>query len=377
VDAPVSDLPVYGSALDVESLRRLTGHPGQVAGAELLRLEDGPGRGVRIVRLRSGEVDVDVVVDRALDIAGASVRGVPVAWLSPTGVAGPWFAEPHGLGTFRTFFGGLLTTCGLDHTLGPTEDTVAHFAYPGKTTDAFPLHGRVGTVPATLERYGMDADLGLIAVEGTVRQATVFGEHLVLHRRIELDVGGATLRLTDTVRNAGYAPTPHMVLYHVNVGWPVLAPSARVHLDAGPPRVATEAAAGVDWRTVDAPRRGAVEQVWEHTPVRGRDGRVRAAVLNTDLGDGRAVGVEVAYDPATLPRLFQWRVMNEGHYVVGLEPGNLRIEGRQAARDAGDLVVLEPGAAVTHRLELSLLHGPDVVHACAERAGGTGEVERA
>ena len=363
----MSDLPRYGGPLDAEAVRRVAGHPEQVAGAELLRREDGSERGVRIVRLRSGEVDCDVVVDRALDNGAAAVRGVPVAWLSPTGLAGPWFAEPQGLGTFRTFFGGLLTTCGLEHTLGPTTDDVSHFDYPGKASEAFPLHGRLSTTPATLRGYGLDleADVPFVFVEGEVRQATVFGEHLVLRRRIELDVGGRTLRLTDRVTNAGYAPTPHMVLYHVNAGWPVVAPGARVHVGgAGDPRVTTPAAEGVDWRTIDAPRPGAVEQVWEHTPQAGPDGRVRAAVLNPDLGDGRAAGVEVAYDPATLPRLFQWRVMAEGHYVVGLEPGNLRIEGRQAAREAGDLVVLAPGEAVTHRLDLRLLHGPeDVEHA--------------
>ena len=59
-------LPSYGSALGAEQVRRLAGHPEQVVGAELLRREDGSERGVRIVRLRSGAVEVDVVVDRAL-----------------------------------------------------------------------------------------------------------------------------------------------------------------------------------------------------------------------------------------------------------------------------------------------------------------------
>ncbi|HEY8584530.1 MAG TPA: DUF4432 family protein, partial [Capillimicrobium sp.] len=238
----MSGLPPFGAPLDAESLRRLAGHPEQVVGAELVRREDGSERGVRLVRLRSGEVDVEVVVDRALDLAGAAVRGVPVAWLSPTGIAGPWFAEPSGMGTFRTFFGGLLTTCGLEHTLGPTVDDVAHFAYPGKTTEAFPLHGRISATPARLTGYGaaLDGARPHVFVEGEVRQATVFGETLLLRRRIELDVGGRTIRIADAVRNAGYAPTPHALLYHVNLGWPLVAPGATVHLPVGEPRFATD-----------------------------------------------------------------------------------------------------------------------------------------
>jgi len=367
--ALVSPMPTFGHPLDAAALRRVAGHPEQVVGAELLRREDGPERGVRIVRLRSGEVDVDVIVDRALDLGQASVRGIPVAWLSPTGLIGPWYAEPQGMGTFRTFFGGLLTTCGLDHTLGPDEDDASHFRYPGRDRQAFPLHGRVSTQPARLIAYGvaLDHERPHCFVEGEVRQASVFGEALVLRRRIELDVGGRALRVSDTVTNAGYAPTPHALLYHVNLGWPLVAPGARVALAAGEPRVATDSARGADWRAVEAPVARAVEQVWEHTPRPAADGRVHVAVLNDDLGDGRAAGVEVAYDPATLPRLFQWRVMGEGHYVIGIEPGNLRIEGRHAARAAGDLVVLDPGEARSTALELRLLHGAGDVAAAADR----------
>lgn len=368
----MSELPVYGQPLDQSSIRRVVGHPEQVIGAELLCREDGTERGVRFVRLRTGEIDVDIVVDRALDIAGASVRGVPVAWLSPTGVAAPWFAEPRGMGTFRTFFGGLLTTCGLEHTLGPTTDTVAHFGYPGRSVEEFPLHGRISTTPARLAGYGavLEHERPHVFVEGEVRQATVFGETLVMRRRIEADVGGRTLRIHDVVRNDGYASTPHAILYHVNAGWPLLAPGARILAGVGEPRVTTEAADGVDWRTVDPPGTGAVEQVWEHTPYAGADGLVRAGVLNDDVGGGRPVGLEIAYDPKTLPRLFQWRVMGEGTYVVGLEPGNLRIEGRQTAREAGDLVVLEPGEKREYNLDFRLLWGADDLDLATKRIEG-------
>ena len=369
--ALVTGLPAFGDPLDGESLRRLTGHPEQVVGAELLRRSDGAERGVRVVHLRSGEAEFEIVVDRALDVAAASVRGVPVAWRSPTGIAGPWFAEPSGLGTFRTFFGGLLTTCGLAHTLGPTEDDVGYFHYPGKQRERFPLHGRVSVTPARLSAYGaaLDGERPHVYVEGEVRDATVFGEALTLRRRLEVDVGGRTLRVADAVRNLGYAPTPHMILYHWNLGWPLVAPGARVHASVGEPRVGTPSTAGVDWQAIEPPRRGAVEQVWEHTPRVGEDARVHAALVNPDVGGGRAVGVELVYDPATLPRLFQWRVMSEGHYVIGLEPGNLPIEGRQAARERGELVVLEPGQEVRYGLELRLLWGPAELDAAIARCG--------
>jgi hypothetical protein len=350
--------------LDRETLRRLTGRPEQVVGAELLTLGEGTERGVRVVRLRTGEIEAEVVVDRALDVARASVRGLPVAWLSPTGVAAPWFAEPEGWGPFRTFFGGLLTTCGLDHTLAPVEDDASQYAYPGRPTQAYPLHGRVSATPARLRGHGLDLDRDppVVYVEGDVRQAQVFGEHLVLERRIEADLGGRELRVRDRVRNEGYAPTPHLLLYHCNAGWPLVAPGARVVAPVGDPRVATPAAEGRDWSRVGEPVAGAVEQVWEHTPRAGH-----AALLNDDVGDGRAAGLEVAWDLAALPRLFEWKVENEGHYVVGLEPGNLELEGRLAARAAGRLPWLEPGEARAYELTLRLLWGPEELAAAEAR----------
>jgi hypothetical protein len=98
----------------------------------------------------------------------------------------------------------------------------------------------------------------------------------------------------------------------------------------------------------------AEEQVWEHTPRPDAEGLGRAAVLNSDIGDGRPLGVELAWSHETLPRLFQWRVMSDQNYVVGLEPGNVPIEGRARAREEGTLVILAPGEERRTSLRLTL-----------------------
>jgi hypothetical protein len=50
----------------------------------------------------------------------------------------------------------------------------------------------------------------------------VDGENLVLERRIEVEVGTDTVNFHDRVRNLGFYPTPHALLYHINLGWPVV-----------------------------------------------------------------------------------------------------------------------------------------------------------
>ena len=363
----VVPLTLFGIEPTRDGLRRLTGRVEQVLGAELVERADGSERGVRCIRLRSGAIEVEVVIDRALDLAQATIGGLPIAWISPTGLVAPAHVQPTGWEPFRTFFGGLLTTCGLEHTLGPQTDDASHFHYPGRPVHDFPLHGRLSGTPGRLLGYGVDWDRGCVYCRGDVRQANVFGESLTLEREIRIPLGGTTIEVDDTVRNDGFAQTPHMLLYHVNLGWPVLGPNARVVAAVGEPRFATPEAAGADWRSVDAPSFPVAEQVWEHTPLIRPDGFGRAAIINDDIGDGRALGVELAWSQATLPRLFQWRVMSDQNYVIGLEPGNAPIAGRTAARKTGELVMLAPGEERKTALRISLLSSRGALAEANER----------
>jgi hypothetical protein len=137
-----------------EDLLRCVGRLEQVAGVRLVTLGDGPERGVRVLEFRTGTgFAFDVVVDRAFDVGRCEISGRPLGWLSRVGFTGPWYYEPEGLGFFRNFAGGLLTTCGLEHTLFMAEDTAEHY-YPPKKTETFGLHGRISNRPARLVGYG-------------------------------------------------------------------------------------------------------------------------------------------------------------------------------------------------------------------------------
>ena len=83
--------------------------------ADLITRGDGWERGLRCVQLQNDRLAIEIVVDRGLDIAGARIRQVPIAWRSPTDIVAPWFVENPGFGPHRSFFGGLLKTGGLDH----------------------------------------------------------------------------------------------------------------------------------------------------------------------------------------------------------------------------------------------------------------------
>src|SRR5919106_1819852 len=206
-EASMADL--YGRSLSRTELAARTGALQQVAGVELVELADGPERGVRVLNFRTGGgLAFQVAVDRGFDLLGADWRGVPIGWRSPTGPRHPGLASPEesgGWGFLRSFTG-LLATCGLDHALAPAASSAERYIYPGFARHDYPLHGRVAQIPARLVGYGerWHGDRCTLWAEGEVAQMAVFGENLMLTRRIEAPLGGREIAILDRVENRGF-----------------------------------------------------------------------------------------------------------------------------------------------------------------------------
>jgi len=320
-----------------DELARRVGTLAQVARIDRFVEEEGPARGARRIRLvTGGGLEVEIHPDRAFDLGQVTYRGVPVAWMSPTGMASPHLAEIGGRGWLRTFGGGLLATCGLD-SFGPatTDDGVD-----------YPMHGRVGAVPGTLTRAEIVGHELIVA--GRVRQTTVFGENLLLERTWSADLGGSTLRLRDTVINEGLVDAGHMVLYHVNLGWPLLDERAQLDIPSREvtPRDADARSGAGRWDQIEQPQQGYREQVFGHDV---RDSGIVHVSVDNPVVDTR---LELRFDTETLPALHQWKMSGEGHYALGLEPVNVNtFSGRAGARAAGILPILKRGSSIDYSID--------------------------
>lgn len=355
---------LYGKSYDRRGLLRHVGRLDQVAHVRLVTLGDGVERGVRVLEFRTGRLAFEIVVDRGFDVGGCELGTIPLAWQSPVGFAGPWYYEAEGLGFFRSFGGGLVTTCGLDHALFMAQDTAEQYHYPPKSTESYGLHGRVSNRPAKLAGYGerWDGDDCILWAHGEVLQAAVFGEQLLLRRTVEARVGESRLTIHDEVENVGYARTPHMLLYHVNAGWPVVDEGSELLV----PAIGVAARNAEDtggYCHLHGPRRDFVEQVFEHEVACEPDGKVPVAIVNRQLG----VGVYQIFNRNQLPHHFVWRMLGDGTYVVGVEPCTNRVEGRLDARARGELIELEPGEQRVYELELGALDGAQEIDAFAAR----------
>lgn len=353
---------LFGRPADRATLAARAGQLAQFGGVRLVTGADGVERGVRMLEFRTGSgLAFTVLVDRAMDLGEVSHAGRPIGWHSPTGFRHPGLHEPEGeggLGWVRSF-SGFLATCGLDHILGPEEVDAATYNYPRRATVRHGLHGRISATPARLTGYGerWEGDRCILWAEGTVTQAAVFGEVLELHRRIEADLGGNEIRLSDRVVNAGFARTPHMMLYHVNIGYPVLEEGARYLAPVRETLWASHApdlaAQATGYRTCPAPIPDFREQVWQHDMGADAAGLVPVALVN----DRIALGLMVESRKDQLPCALQWQNFREGHYVMGLEPLTHHVLGNRAARDRGEMIWLAHGQSRAYDLRFAVLDG--------------------
>jgi hypothetical protein len=106
-----------------------------------------------------------------------------------------------------------------------------------------------------------------------------------------------------------------------------------------------------------APVRGFREQVFFHEVKKNRRGDTCVALINEEFEGGEGFGVALRYPVGPLPHFTEWRMMGEGEYTCGLEPGNCRVLGRAQERAEGRLVTLRPGQSVNYRLEFEVLAG--------------------
>ncbi|HEX8598945.1 MAG TPA: aldose 1-epimerase family protein [Chloroflexia bacterium] len=352
---------LFGSDYSPGELRELVGTMRQVAGIRLLELADGKPRGMRVAEVYTGSgFRFQVFIDRAMDIGYAEHSGRPLAWVHPA-LGRPEHYEPQGYGWGRTWGGGLVTTCGLTFFGHPEEDA-------GETLG---LHGRIAHIPAekvhVVEEWRNDDYV--LEIEGQVRQVALGGENLLLTRKISTRLGADSLTIEDTVLNDGLRPSPHMLLYHCNFGFPVVSPSSEIltNDESVRPRDARaekgfethnhfEGPAGPDYD----------EQVFFHKPLVDAQGYSQAAIVNHRLG----FGGYIRYHAAELPYFAHWKQLSSGEYVCALEPATYWETPRHKLREEGRLRFLQPGEQVSYQLELGTLNSQDSIREFKGRLEG-------
>ncbi|MBN2000176.1 aldose 1-epimerase family protein [candidate division KSB1 bacterium] len=347
---------LYGKKYSKIDLLTRTGDISQIAGVHPVELVNGSERGVRVLQFYTGSgLSFSVLGDRALDIFQADFQGMSLCWHSPTGATAPSFAQFGELDWLWSFYGGLVVTCGLTQAGAPSVDQ----------GEKLGLHGRVSNIPAKNINYGCEWQENhyVLWASGEVREARLFGPNLRMKRKIYTYLGESRLWIEDVIENCGFEDTPLMLLYHCNIGFPVVDEGSELLASVSEikPRD-QEAEKGVhSYDKFKAPVSGFREQCFFIDQTPDKNGRIFVALVNRNFNREQGLGVYLSYSKNELPLFTLWKMMGEGSYVVGMEPGNCYPEGRAAARERGALEILQPGETRKFHLEIGVLENNDKI----------------
>ncbi|MFC1737302.1 aldose 1-epimerase family protein [Candidatus Hydrogenedentota bacterium] len=366
---------LFGRTYTRKEFRRHVGDILQVGGVRPVEYADGSERGVRAAEFRTGSgLNFVVLLDRGMDISACEFDGQAMNWRAPCGDVGPAHFEPEGLRWLRTFCGGMVCTCGMTYAGAPCVDQ----------SEELGLHGRLTSIPARNSWVGghWDGDEYIMAATGEMRESVLFGENLLLKRRVWARLGESRFFIEDSVTNEGFRSSPLMFLYHVNAGFPLMDEGTELitAAESVEPRDA-DAAEGMDaWHRFGPPTANYREQCFYHDFKTDSQGEVLLAVANRNFGAGKGFGYYLRYDKKKLPFFTQWKMQGEGEYVQGTEPANCRVQGRDWERSQGTLEHIEPGETREFGLELGALGSIDDISAIEEEIAalrqGEGRQER-
>lgn len=314
------------------------GHESQLYGVEEHRLVGGKGDGMRLLQVKNGKgLEFTVSADRCADISRLSFRGVNMGFFSPCGYAAPAYYDKEGNGFLKSFTAGFLTTCGLTQAGAACIDE----------GEVLPLHGNISHMPA--EHIYWEQDKEAIHIHAMIPDEVIFAHKLILRRELICSLQENQIILQDTVQNRGDIVSPVMILYHMNLGYPLLSEKAKLKISSTSvqPRDSRAAEDFETWMKILPPQENFTEQCYFHRFAE----KGCASLYNPEIGQG----LEILFDPQNLPFLTEWKMMGIRDYVLGLEPGNCNSMGRSIMRQEGCLRELAPGEEVTYRIIIRML----------------------
>jgi len=313
------------------------GHASQLCGVEEVRLVGGKGDGMRFFQLRNAAgLEMTISADRCADIPRLIFKGDNMGYFSPCGYVAPAYYDEPEAGFLKSFTAGFLTTCGLTAVGSPCTDE----------GEALPLHGTIGNTPC--ERIWWEEDAENLYIHACINDGAPFARKLYMKRTITCAKHTNSFRITDTVENQGDGQTPVMILYHLNMGYPLLSERAVLDIPSVTVKPRNDhAAQDLDtWNKMLPPTSGFEEQCYYHS----FDKEGCASIYNPDINKG----LRISFDPKNLNYFTQWKMMGCRDYVLGLEPGNCHPDGRDVMRKEGKLQFLQPGEKITFEVNINL-----------------------
>lgn len=314
------------------------------------RFVGGLSDGVEVIEVDTAMVRALILPTRGMSIWQLESKGIRFGWDSP--IAGPVHPsavpifDPSGIGWLEGF-DELVVRCGLESNGAPEFDNAGHLIYP--------LHGRIGNIAAQSLAIEYNEASGRVEVVGEMLESRMFVKRLRLRSRIRFQAGNANVELLDDVTNDLAKPATMQLLYHINVGSPVLDKGAKLEaaIDQLAPKDSLSASEVESWNDYDSPQDGYSERVY-FARLRADDSNLTTAMLRSA---DKQTGLAVTYNTNGLPRFVLWKntAAESDGYVTAMEPATNYPNTRSFEQSQGRVVQIEPGDTKSFRLKLQPL----------------------
>ena len=268
----------------------------QIATLRRYTVSDGSEKGLDVIDCDNGKLRFLLNVTKALDIMQLYHEGQNMSFISKNGFS------PREHEFLNRFEGGMLYTCGLD-AVGGRE---------GYTTHGSHHNIRAEITTTTCDENG-------VCVEGIIRHTAIFGENLVMKRRIFSAIGEGSLTVEDTLINEGFTSAEYALLYHINIGYPMLDEGGEIkgNIKSITPRTPYAKECIDEALKITAPA-VAREEMCYYLDV--ADGCI--ALENSRINKT----FKVTYSKESLPEFLEWKAETSGDFALGLEPATTRLD---------------------------------------------------
>lgn len=315
------------------------------------RLHAGVSAGVDLLEVRAGHVAATIVPTRGMGLLEMRAGSVRLGWDSP--IEHPVhprhvpLAEPSGYG-FLDGPNELMFRCGLESLGKPDFDEDGCLRYP--------LHGRIANLPAHYLAVELNEAEGRCRIAGLVAERRFLRQKLLLETEYVIDVNASTIHWSDCVHNVGGTPASMQMMYHVNLGPPVLDPGARFAapiVKVSPRDAAAQSGEMQQWNVFEPPQADYQEQVY-FLQLKGDSKGRSAVVLHNAAG---VFGACLRFDLNQLPWFTLWKNTQavEDGFVTGIQPGTSFPNPKSFEQSQGRTITIAPGKAWHASLSLSAL----------------------
>lgn len=316
------------------------GHSSQISGVEEHRLVGGKGDGIRLYEVVNGKgLELTTSPDRNGDITRLRCCGVNLSYMSPCGYVAPSYYDKVGSNWLQSFTAGFLTTCGLQSVGSPCIDE----------GEELPLHGSIANIPC--EHSYWEENEETIRIHTLTKDEVIFGRKLQLKRMIEISKEENMFVISDEIANTGDRVEPIELLYHMNMGYPLLDEDSVITIPSCEviPRDQHAAEDITNWMNMEKPQELYQERCYYH---KFNNEKGFASIFQPKNN----MGLEISFDASELDGFVEWKMMGYRDYVLGLECGNCYPDGRDVMRNTGMLKFLKMGETKKYTLTVKVKH---------------------